>query len=61
MTNQTVDGLLSRKAMAMRLSTSTKSLDRLRKRGLINWLRVGGKVMFRESELERFLASATNR
>ena len=46
-----VADLLTRKAAAIRLSLSTRTLDRMASRGLIERVYVGGSVRFREMDI----------
>jgi len=46
-----VADLLTRKAAAIRLSLSTRTLDRMASRGLIERVYVGGSVRFREVDI----------
>lgn len=47
--------LYRKKEAASYLEISTCTLDRLRKQGLIKSKKIGGQIMFKSSEIERFL------
>jgi len=50
-----VADLLTRKATAIRLSLSTRILDRMASRGLIERVYVGGSVRFREVNIANII------
>jgi len=55
--NKEVADLLTRKVAALRLSISTRTLDRMASRGLIERVYVGGSVRFRVRDIESIVES----
>jgi excisionase family DNA binding protein len=52
--------LVSKKDLARMLGTSTKSVDRERRRGRLSWTMVGGRVKFSREQINGYLERRTN-
>jgi len=50
-----IDELKSKAATARMLGISKESLDRLRKAGRIQAIRIGGRVLFADAEIQAFI------
>ncbi|MGE9268112.1 MAG: helix-turn-helix domain-containing protein [Verrucomicrobiales bacterium] len=53
---QKVSDLVTRKAAASRLSISTRTLDRMANKGLIEKVFVGGSVRFRSYDIDKIVS-----
>jgi excisionase family DNA binding protein len=55
-TNKKVNQVLTTKEACKYLHISTRSLQLYRDRGKIDFIQIGGKVLFRSKDLDKFLA-----
>ncbi len=53
--------LMTKRETADRLSVSTRTLDRIRSKGEIKAVSVGGQVRFRPEDVEKFINRSTQR
>jgi excisionase family DNA binding protein len=53
--NQTVKKILTIKETCGFLNVSLRTLQRYRDEGMIDFIQIGGKIMFRPEDLEKFL------
>ncbi len=53
-----LEKIYTKKETAWYLESSTATIDRLRKCGKISSIRIGGRIMFRENEILRFIEEA---
>jgi len=55
MQSNTLDQILTKRQVAIYLQSSQATIDRLRRSGQLKSIRVGGRVMFKQSEIVRFI------